>query len=124
MPPLSDDKSSLLDKLEGTSSDNLPKGVESVDKLGEKDFEDAVRAHNHGLNKNKALIKKCIHWALFFAGLILLNVAVIALIKLLYIYITDVSANVNSVKELLFNVWNTVLIALATLFVDRSTGKK
>ena len=118
------DKENLLDQLQGTSSSNLTAGVESVDMLGEQDYEDACRAGNHDLNKNWIAIKKAVHWVLFLSGVALIVIALITLIFLLQAYISDVLKSPVKVKDLLSLLVSTVLISLATLFVDRSTSKK
>lgn len=114
----------LLQKLKNTPSDNLSKGVASVDRLDEKDYDDAQRASKHHLNQNWNKIISALHWVLFWSGVALTLSAVIIIIILLYVYISDVIKTPSATKELLSILWNTVLIVGATLFIEQLTHKK
>lgn len=118
------DKDNLFQELKNTSSDNLSKGVASVDRLDEKDYDDAQRAGKHHLNQNWNKIKSSLHWVLFWSGAALIIAAIIIIIILLYVYISDVIQTPSTTKELLNNLWNTILIVGATLFIEQVIQKK
>jgi len=115
---------SLKDRLEKTPPEELQGGVKTVEKLGEADYNDAERASEHTLRKNWNTVKSRSHWVLFVIFVILVIAAAGSLVSLLYVYISKVVKDPMEAKALLINIWDTLLVVGATLFIENKFEKK
>lgn len=110
----------LLDRFRSTSEKVLERVIPSVDKLNPEDFESATRANTHRLNQSWVDLKSFLHKSLKWTVVLLLLVFFLILSR----YVYDVISSTEETKLLLKEIWNTILIAAATLFIQFAISRK
>jgi len=115
----------LFEKLTKTSSEHLSQRVYEQDDFTKGDLERTQREKedNYKLSKNLKTIKFVASWGVALSLGALMLLFLVAFSYLFYLYITDVAKDASSVKVLLKNWLDYILIAMATLFVQKVFNK-
>lgn len=82
------------------------------------------KVDNYNLGKNLKKIKLVASWGVAISLAALMLLFLLAFSYLFYLYIKDVSTDMYSVKALLKNWFDYILIVMATLFVQKAFNKK
>ena len=113
------DPGELLEKLSRADSKNLSGAVKKVDGLTEEEQAASKRAQDDKLSKNWQIILQCVHWAFGAAIAVLILVSAALLIWLLFIHVKTIIELPEKVAAALSFCFQTLLIVLATVFIDR-----
>lgn len=109
----------LLEKVKQTPTKKLGKKVAEVDGLSTDDHDAAKRFGQYQLDQNWVKVKVWFHWVWFTVSAISILASLFGLIWLSYSFLDSVVGTPGETKFLLAAIWNTALIALATLFLER-----
>lgn len=108
----------LLQALRETPSASVTKGVRDVDKLSAEEED----GHGRWLkSQKKRLINKLYSWFMHFLFVIMCFVVLVLVVAAIYLTGKWISTFVNDSMRLgdfIGSIWNIVLVALATLFVN------
>ena len=113
------DSDELLEKLSRTDSKNLSGAVKKVDGLTEEEQAASKRAQDDKLSKNWQIILQCVQWAFGAAIAALILVSAASLIWLLFTHVRAIIESPEKVAAALSFCFQTLLIVLATAFIDR-----
>lgn len=113
------DSGELLEKLSRADSKNLSGAVKKVDGLTEEEQAASKRAQDDKLSKNWQVILQCMQWVFGAAIAALILVAVALLIWLLFTHVQTIIESPEKVAAALSFCFQTLLIVLATAFIDR-----
>ena len=124
MRPNESPEPNLKQRLEAKpdAANSLPQGVDRADRLDEAEYDQHSRAERFRAEKhwkNKILPK--LHWLLF--GAICIFVAVFVILLAAYLCdllgLCKIPGDAEAVGALLGRIWETALISLATLCLQR-----
>ena len=113
------DPGELLEKLSRADSKNLSGAVKKVDGLTEEEQAASKRAQDDKLSKNWQIILQCVQWAFGAAIAALILVSAALLIWLLFTHVKTIIELPEKVAAALSFCFQTLLIVLATVFIDR-----
>ncbi|MDE0514554.1 MAG: hypothetical protein OXI88_22580 [Gammaproteobacteria bacterium] len=120
-----DKPENLFERLKQKEPESLLPQVEHVDKLGEDDLEDRKRATDYVLDKHwKTKVGPYLNWAKFWL-IVIVSVFLFSCAGfVIWNYLWEIRGNTEAVADLLKGSIDLVLIAFATLFVERLVRKK
>lgn len=113
------DPGELLEKLTRADGKNLSGAVKKVDGLTEEEKAVSKRAQDDKLSKNWQVILQCMQWAFGAAIAALILVLAASLIWLLFTHVKTIIELPEKVAAALSFCFQTLLIVLATAFIDR-----
>lgn len=113
------DSGELLEKLSRADKKNLSGAVKKVEGLTEEEQAASKRAQDDKLSKNRQVILQCMQWVFSGAIAVLILVAVALLIWLLFTHVQTIIESPEKVAAALAFLFQTLLIVLATAFIDR-----
>ena len=110
----------LFDELKHTSKQQLEDGIKKTDGLSQEQYDNAKRANTNFKESSWAKLVQFMHWIV--GGIALVFFILFA--ALLFRFVCDVISSPEHTRLLLKDIWNAVLIAGATLFVQYAISKK
>jgi len=115
----------LPEKLAKTSSEELTRKISDVDDFTDSDREISAltKKDDYKLGKNLKRIRTVPLWGVAIAVGIMTFIFIASFAYLFYIFICDVAKDVATVKALLKNWLDYVLLVMATLFIQKVFGK-
>jgi len=112
------DAKGLLDKLKAQSPEETGKGVQQVEGLTAKDVTARKRGLDVQWDKTVNRIKRASLWLLFFLVAIACVLTMLGFFYLLHKWIMTFSENPKELGRFLNTVYSSVILILATLFVE------
>ena len=108
----------LLQALRETPTSSLTKNVQHFDKLTPEEED----GHGRWLkSQKKKLINKLFSWFMHFLFVVVCLVVVVLVTSGIYLTAMWIGTFINDAEKLggfIYGVWNTALVALATLFIS------
>jgi hypothetical protein len=108
----------LLQKLKETPPEALSRGVRHAERLTPED-EDGIGRWLR--SEKRRITNKLFKWFLHFMFVVacaVILVVVVSAIILTYLWISSFVANPGKLETFIKGIWNTALVALATLFIN------
>ena len=120
MPPSENEQepAELFERLKGTPTEDVLKGVKSVEKFTEEEAEGHSRWVNARNKTVKASLFSRFLGFLFYLVCTVVSLVTAAALWLTWLWVTSFTDDPERFGAFLSDVWQIVLVALATLFVQ------
>ncbi|TNE42729.1 MAG: hypothetical protein EP347_00215 [Alphaproteobacteria bacterium] len=119
-----DETGSLLEGIKSTPPTKIRSGFEKVEGLSPEEEEELERGGKHAVRGTIRRAGRYFIWALWGVLCVIVVVFGIGVIVLLSKYLFNVMGDLGKTETFLIQVWDNILLVLATLFLESFVGRK